>query len=142
MSSNLPPGVSESDIPGNRPEDIAWEHLHEKIDSDSSDHGLTDMDARMAWEMGLYAFVRARRLGATFPYNRDESLRREAKDRLLIYEPLLEAAREYKKDLEDTAQERGGDPTNYRGYEDLCLLIKEAERMIPVLPEHLRKKTR
>lgn len=27
MSYNLPPGVSENDIPGNRPEDIAWDDL-------------------------------------------------------------------------------------------------------------------
>lgn len=35
MASNLPPGVSESDIPGNRPEDVAyeefWEHLNRKF---------------------------------------------------------------------------------------------------------------
>ncbi len=29
--SNLPPGVSESDIPGNRPEDIEAERLHEQF---------------------------------------------------------------------------------------------------------------
>lgn len=27
MSDNLPPGVNESDIPGNRPEDQEWEDL-------------------------------------------------------------------------------------------------------------------
>lgn len=27
MSSNLPPGVSDSDIPGNRPEDMEWDNL-------------------------------------------------------------------------------------------------------------------
>jgi hypothetical protein len=29
---NLPPGVSVSDIPGNRPEDLEWEEFHEWID--------------------------------------------------------------------------------------------------------------
>ncbi len=29
MSYNLPPGVSVNDIPGNRPEDIAWDDLVE-----------------------------------------------------------------------------------------------------------------
>lgn len=31
MSSNLPPGVRESDIPGNRPEDIIYEAFWEKL---------------------------------------------------------------------------------------------------------------
>lgn len=26
MRFNLPPGVRECDIPGNRPEDVAWDH--------------------------------------------------------------------------------------------------------------------
>ena len=30
--SNLPPGVSDSDIPGNRPEDVVWEKAEEAID--------------------------------------------------------------------------------------------------------------
>lgn len=31
MLSNLPPGVSESDIPGNRPEDELYEKLFEQL---------------------------------------------------------------------------------------------------------------
>ena len=27
MKSNLPPGVMECDIPGNRPEDVEWEQV-------------------------------------------------------------------------------------------------------------------
>ena len=30
--SNLPPGVTDNMIPGNRPEDIEWEKFHEWID--------------------------------------------------------------------------------------------------------------
>jgi hypothetical protein len=33
MASNLPPGCRESDIPGNRPEDIAYEKLVDEIES-------------------------------------------------------------------------------------------------------------
>lgn len=29
---NLPPGVSVSDIPGNRPEDEAWERLMDRLE--------------------------------------------------------------------------------------------------------------
>ena len=53
MSSNLPPGVSVSDIPGNRPEDEAWERLIERI----SESGLDVDQASRAWEIG-YATVR------------------------------------------------------------------------------------
>lgn len=31
MSSNLPPGMSESDIPGNRPEDTLYEKLFNRL---------------------------------------------------------------------------------------------------------------
>lgn len=40
MSSNLPPGVHESDIPGNRQIDVLWERIHNWID----DTGLTPED--------------------------------------------------------------------------------------------------
>ena len=30
--SNLPPGVTNNMIPGNRPEDIDWDNFHEWID--------------------------------------------------------------------------------------------------------------
>ena len=33
MPSNLPPGVTESMIPGNRPEDLEWEALFDWIDT-------------------------------------------------------------------------------------------------------------
>ena len=29
MSSNYPPGVTESMIPGNRPEDLEWEEIYD-----------------------------------------------------------------------------------------------------------------
>ena len=45
-SSNLPPGVTESMIPGNRPEDIAWEKLLDEI----GDSGLDHDEARARWE--------------------------------------------------------------------------------------------
>ena len=48
MSSNLPPGVSVSDIPGNRPEDEAWEKLIDKILAS----GWSVEEAYRAWEIG------------------------------------------------------------------------------------------
>lgn len=43
---NLPPGVSESDIPGNRPEDIAREQKFEELLSE----GLTEAEAEAKLE--------------------------------------------------------------------------------------------
>lgn len=43
---NMPPGCSESHIPGNRPEDTAWEDLLEEIGQTA----ITAYDARLRWE--------------------------------------------------------------------------------------------
>ena len=43
--SNLPPGCSESDIPGNRPEDVAWDNLLDEI----AGSGLDIEEARRRW---------------------------------------------------------------------------------------------
>lgn len=48
---DLPPGVRESDIPGNRPEDVEWDRLFEWL----SDCGLSPRDIREAIE-GCYRF--------------------------------------------------------------------------------------
>ena len=54
MSSNLPPGVTESMIPGNRPEDEAWETFLETVDEKLGD---TEPEAWYAiLEMGLAAY--------------------------------------------------------------------------------------
>lgn len=44
--SDLPPGCSASDIPGNRPEDEAWDNLFDDIGAS----GLTAEGARVRWE--------------------------------------------------------------------------------------------
>jgi len=51
--SNLPPGVTESMIPGNRPEDIEWDQLWEKINDEAVDRNLTVEQVRMIWAIGL-----------------------------------------------------------------------------------------
>jgi hypothetical protein len=40
--SNLPPGCSESDIPGNRPEDVRWEKWLEEALGALDELGLAD----------------------------------------------------------------------------------------------------
>jgi len=52
MSSNLPPGVTENMIPGNRPEDEAWDDFHAKIDDDCTEMALTPDEAQEIWELG------------------------------------------------------------------------------------------
>ncbi len=49
MSSNLPPGVTDSMIPGNRPEDTLWEQLCDDI----CGSGLTIEEAQLAWKIGM-----------------------------------------------------------------------------------------
>lgn len=68
MPSNLPPGVTESMIPGNRPEDQAWERVHEDIDNDAAKHGLSDMEVAHAWKSGLAAYLALKRMGVKMPW--------------------------------------------------------------------------
>ena len=56
MRSNLPPGVTESMIPGSRPEDQAWEDFHEQIDRDTDDLALVPEAAAEVWIAGLAAY--------------------------------------------------------------------------------------
>lgn len=60
--SNLPPGVSESDIPGNRPEDLAWDKFFEKIDVDCNNNHLNVFDAIAVWNTGLSQWILLNRL--------------------------------------------------------------------------------
>lgn len=57
MSSNLPTGVTENMIPGNRPEDMEWEQVHENIDWCAEYYSLSATDAHMIWNMGLAAYT-------------------------------------------------------------------------------------
>lgn len=58
MSSNLPPGITESMLPGNTPEDILWEKLYDKIYEDSLDMCLDPKDAHKIWELGKTEWVK------------------------------------------------------------------------------------
>ena len=55
MSSNLPPGVTESMIPGNRPEDAAWDAVWEDITGEAIDANLSADDVRRVWDLGIKA---------------------------------------------------------------------------------------
>ena len=44
MLSNLPPGVTEDMLPGNRPEDIDWDNFHEWIDEIAGVYGIWNAD--------------------------------------------------------------------------------------------------
>ena len=52
----LPPGVTTSMLPGNRPEDMAWDKFHEEIDGDCDQMGLGARDAGLVWELGLLIY--------------------------------------------------------------------------------------
>jgi len=59
--SNLPPGVTESMIPGNRPEDAEWERFHDAIDDDIFMGEMTVEEARQAWFVGYHFIISNRR---------------------------------------------------------------------------------
>ena len=50
--NNLPPGVSDHDIPGNTSEDLAFESLFDEM----CDLGLTASETREIWEYGLQKY--------------------------------------------------------------------------------------
>lgn len=80
MSSNLPPGVTDSMLPGNRAEDIAWESFHEWLDDEATANRLSAQDARIVWRLGLAAWDAARSWKARFP--QDEEIVAECEDDL------------------------------------------------------------
>lgn len=71
-TSNLPPGVTESMIPGNRPEDIAWEKLHNDIDKDAEKARMSDVDASVAWQLGLDLWKRLKKMNVRFVHEAPE----------------------------------------------------------------------
>jgi hypothetical protein len=42
---NLPPGCNDYDLPGNRPEDEAWEYWLETYGEDLDTEGMTEQEA-------------------------------------------------------------------------------------------------
>lgn len=77
--TNLPPGVSANDIPGNTPEEEAWEKVHFDIDTDCEEQGLDDMDAAVAWRMGLELYLHLRHTGVRFPHDPTEPDQQETR---------------------------------------------------------------
>lgn len=59
-------------LPGNRPEDSAWEDVHFLIDDAAAENYMSDQDVFVAWTIGLAAYLRARSLGAKFPHDGPE----------------------------------------------------------------------
>ena len=53
---NFPPGVTDSMIPGNTPEDQEWERFYEKADKDCEEMGLYPDQANAIWEIGKAAW--------------------------------------------------------------------------------------
>ena len=55
MASNLPPGVTVSMLPGNRPEDMDREHAEEKLLDALIDEDLSPSEYEIVREVGLKA---------------------------------------------------------------------------------------
>ena len=54
--SNLPPGVTECMIPGNRPEDAEFDDAIEEIVRDAGDRGLNGYEVGKIWRIGFAEF--------------------------------------------------------------------------------------
>ncbi len=67
--TDLPPGVTEGMLPGNRPEDVAWEQVFTTIEENAMKDNMSDMDVYTAWKLGLAAWKEAKSLGAKFPHD-------------------------------------------------------------------------
>ena len=52
MASNLPPGVTEGMLPGNRPEDMAWDEAMEKINEMAIEAKISPEDLVRAFGLG------------------------------------------------------------------------------------------
>ena len=57
--SNLPPGCSVSDIPGNRPEDLEWENAIDWIVDEANRMRLSTKELVLAWRLGAAALETA-----------------------------------------------------------------------------------
>jgi hypothetical protein len=55
IPNNLPPGVRDCDIPGNSPEDIAWDKAIEAIERITINEGLNAEEMAFAFAMGVQA---------------------------------------------------------------------------------------
>lgn len=65
---NLPPGVSLND-PHINPDDDGWDHLLEEAGKDCEAEAWTDIDALVAWKLGVAALRAAKKYGAKFPHD-------------------------------------------------------------------------
>jgi len=50
-------------------ENHAWEAFHDNVFEDCVTHDLSDMDAMMAWKMGLEVYLAGRKWGSMFPHD-------------------------------------------------------------------------
>jgi hypothetical protein len=53
--SNLPPGVTESNIPGNRPEDVEWDKFFVWFTDFADTFGINPAEAKEIVEAGMAA---------------------------------------------------------------------------------------
>ena len=80
MSSNLPPGVSEGMIPGNRPEDAAYEEWWEKFDEKCGENGITVPNEIYDSEWFTNAIDLAKDMGYDSGYSDGQADERQSSD--------------------------------------------------------------
>ena len=57
MNNNLPPGVNDYDIPGNRTEDLEWESFFDEVVRDSDKFAIDISDIYKIWKNGLSKYL-------------------------------------------------------------------------------------
>ena len=55
--SDMPPGVSPSDIPGNIHTNLEWDNFFELVSADASENGMTPLHALMVWKVGVVVYM-------------------------------------------------------------------------------------
>lgn len=60
MSSNLPPGVTDSMIPGNRPEDDEWDNAVDVLLEDLCKAGIEPKELKVVARIGIAAVLHLR----------------------------------------------------------------------------------
>jgi hypothetical protein len=60
MNGNLPPGVTDRDLPGNRYEDERFEEFCEKVTKSMEEYGIDIDDIVRCWEWGVDIYIQVR----------------------------------------------------------------------------------
>lgn len=103
MPSNLPPGVNESDIPGNRPEDAYWEKVLDGF-YNSLDEKTKPALLKIGFKEGEEVIEKAIQYGINL--GRDEARQEQAERHHYCSEEIWDALETFQNKLERYLERR------------------------------------